>query len=214
MDYRRLSESKAVRFPHCLATSSGLGAVLLCACLLVCFPRSASAQIIDVTLDPSQTQIHFTLGATMHTVHGTFRLKSGALEFSAATQKAEGAIVVDATSGQSGNTSRDRKMHEAVLKSAEYAQIIFVPQQIEGPISLDGDSHVQIQGLIQMLGAQHPVTVPVETHISGGKLRATLNLSIPYVQWGLKDPSTFLLRVDKSVKIEVQAVGTVATVRE
>ncbi|HKF53183.1 MAG TPA: YceI family protein [Candidatus Acidoferrales bacterium] len=171
----------------------------------------AKAQNIDVNLNPAQTEIHFTLGATMHTVHGTFKLKSGSVQASAATGTAEGAIVIDATSGDTGNASRDRKMHADVLKSAEYPTIIFVPQKVEGHVSLDGPSQIQIQGTIQILGSQHAVTVPVETQIDHGQLKAKLEFTIPYVQWGLKDPSTFVLRVDKSVKMEAQVAGSVTT---
>lgn len=175
--------------------------------------RVASAQNIEVNLDPAQTQIHFTLGATMHTVHGSFRLKSGAMEVSAATGSAQGAIVIDATSGNTDNASRDHKMHADVLKSAEYPTIIFVPQKVEGHVAMNGASQVRIQGMVQILGAQHPITVPAETQIDHGQLKATLHFDIPYVEWGLKDPSTFILRVDKSVKIEVQAAGQVTTGR-
>lgn len=183
-------------------------------CVFVLCARGAKAQNIDVKIDPGQTQIHFTLGATMHTVHGTFRLKSGAMEVSAATGSAQGAIVIDATSGNTDNASRDHKMHADVLKSAEYPTIIFVPQKVEGHVSLNGASQVRIQGMVQILGAQHAVTVPAETQIDHGQLKATLHFDIPYVEWGLKDPSTFILRVDKSVKIEVQAAGSAETSRE
>lgn len=188
--------------------------VLGALCALVFCAAGAKAQNIDVKIDPGQTQIHFTLGATMHTVHGMFRLKSGAMEVSASTGRAEGAIVIDARSGDTGNSSRDKKMHEDILKSAEYPTIIFVPQKVEGRVSLDGPSQVRIQGMVQILGVQHAVTVPTETQIDHGQLKAKLEFDIPYVQWGLKDPSTFILRVDKSVKIEVQAAGSAETSRE
>lgn len=186
-----------------------LGALVL---LIVC-AAGAQAQNIDVKLDPAQTQIHFTLGATMHTVHGTFRLKSGAMEVSAAGS-VYGAIVIDAASGDTGNSNRDRKMHGDILKSAEYPTIIFVPQKVDGHVALNGSSQIRIQGMIQIMEAQHAITIPVETQIDHGQLKAKLEFAIPYVQWGLKDPSTFILRVDKSVKIEVQASGSVTTSRE
>jgi len=184
--------------------SSSLWVLIFCA-------AGAKAQEIEVKIDPAQTQIHFTLGATMHTVHGTFKLKSGSMEVSAATGGADGAIVIDATSGDTDNASRDRKMHGDVLKSSQYPTIIFVPQKVEGHVSLDGPSQVQIQGTIQILGTQHAVTVPAETQIDHGRLKAKLGFTVPYVEWGLKDPSTFILHVDKSVKVEVQAAGTVMT---
>lgn len=187
-----------------------LGALWL---LMIC-AAAANAQSVTVSLDPAQTQIQFTLGATMHTVHGTFQLKSGSMEVSAATGRAEGAIVIEAASGDTGNASRDKKMHGDVLKSAEYPTIIFVPQKVEGHVSLDGPSQVRIQGMIQTLGAQHAIIVPAETEIEHGQLKATLQFDIPYVEWGLKDPSTFILRVDKSVRIKVQAAGSVETSRE
>lgn len=182
------------------------GTVIVCA-------GGAKGQSVAVNLDPAQTQIHFTLAATMHTVHGTFRLKRGAMEISTATGSVQGAMVIDAASGDTGNASRDHKMHQDVLKSAEYPTIVFVPQKVDGRVSLDGPSQIAIQGMIQIMGEQHAVTIPAKTDIAQGKLSAALEFTIPYVQWGLKDPSTFILRVDKSVKIEVQASGTVTTSR-
>ena len=39
------------------------------------------AQTIALDLDPAQTQVEFSVGSTLHTVHGTFRLKRGAIQF-------------------------------------------------------------------------------------------------------------------------------------
>src|SRR5271165_5339273 len=69
------------------------------------------AQDLTIDLDPAATKIDFTLSATMHTVHGTFKLKSGRIHFDPSTGKMSGAIVVDATSAETGNSSRDAKMH-------------------------------------------------------------------------------------------------------
>src|ERR1700682_6157844 len=68
------------------------------------------AQEIAVQLDPIQTKIEFTLGSTLHTVEGTFKLKSGTIRLDPSTGKMGGSIVVDATRGGSGNGGRDHKM--------------------------------------------------------------------------------------------------------
>lgn len=177
--------------------------------LMIC-ATAANAQNVAVNLEPAQTQIHFTLGATMHTVHGAFQLKSGKMTFDAASGKASGEIVIDATSGNTGSDGRDQKMHKDILESAKYPEIVFLPQQVEGRVAIDGSSQERIRGVIRLLGREHPVTVPAESEIHDGKLKATLHFDIPYVQWGLKDPSTFILRVDKSVKIEIAAAGEVS----
>src|SRR5579883_3147139 len=36
-----------------------------------------SAEPLFLTVDPAKSQIHFSLESTLHTVHGTFRIKRG-----------------------------------------------------------------------------------------------------------------------------------------
>lgn len=177
--------------------------VILCAAV-------ANAQNVAVHLDPAQTQIHFTLGATLHTVHGAFQLKSGKMTLDDASGMAAGEIIIDATSGNTGNDGRDHKMQQEILESANYPEIVFLPKQIDGRVAWEGSSQERIRGVIRLHGSEHPVTVPVESEIHGGKLKATLHFDIPYVEWGLKDPSSFVLRVDKAVKIEITADGQVS----
>ena len=44
-------------------------------------------------------------------------------------------------------------------------------------------------------------------HIAGDDLRVQASYGIPYVEWGLKDPSVFLLRVKKRVDVTIDLVG-------
>jgi hypothetical protein len=45
-------------------------------------------------------------------------------------------------------------------------------------------------------------------HSEHSQMNAALEFSVPYVKWGMKDPSTFILRVKDTVEIEVQAAGS------
>ena len=60
---------------------------------------------IALTFEPAQTKVNYMVESTLHTVHGTFQLKRGNLRLDLASGKAEGELVVDAASGNSGNSS-------------------------------------------------------------------------------------------------------------
>ncbi|HVB36324.1 MAG TPA: YceI family protein [Candidatus Acidoferrales bacterium] len=183
--------------------------VIAMLCAMVLSP-SIRAKAVALSLNPAQTQITYTLGAVLHTVDGTFKLKNGVIQFDSVTGRASGEIVVDATSGESGNSNRDQKMHKSVLESPRYPEIIFIPERVEGHVSLSGESQVQLQGLLKLHGSQHEITLPADIQVSGNQLTAAVHFAIPYVQWGLKDPSTFILRVDKTVDITIHAAGSLS----
>lgn len=170
---------------------------------------AASAQDKALQLDPERTTIHFTLGAALHTVHGTFRLKHGALSLDPASGKLTGEIVVDTRTGESGNGTRDRKMHREVLESERYPQIIFRPDRVEGTVAAEGKSSVQVHGIFSIHGTDHELTVPAEVEMRPDGWSATVHFAIPYVKWGMKNPSTLFLRVSESVEIELVAAGNV-----
>ena len=169
---------------------------------------SAAADTI-VTFDPPQTQIRWTLSAMLHTVHGTFQLKSGRIRFDPVTGKASGQLVVSAASGESGNESRDKHMHQSILESARFADIVFTPDQVIGKMEPEGKSTIQVHGNFHLHGAGHEFTLPVEVEMRNGQAAAVAHFSIPYLRWGLKNPSTFVLRVGDSVDVEIQASAKV-----
>jgi polyisoprenoid-binding protein YceI len=169
----------------------------------------ASAQAQEATLSfvPTQTTVNFTLGDVLHTVHGTFNLKSGMVYFTPATNAIRGSIVVDATSGSSGSTGRDRKMHKEILESAHYPEVTFRPDRVEGTVLPQGTSTVQVHGMFGIHGAEHEMAVPAQVELASDHWNLTVHFDVPYVKWGMKDPSTFILRVEKSVAIDLHASG-------
>lgn len=170
---------------------------------------SAFAQPQDLRLDfaPANSNVNFTLGDILHTVHGSFKLKQGDVEYNSATGTVRGTLVIDATSGQSGNHSRDRKMHREILESARYPEIIFRPDRVDGAVAPAGTSTVQVHGLFTIHGADHEFTMPVRVEVFPDHWIADTHFTIPYVKWGIKNPSTFVLRVSESVEIDVHATG-------
>ena len=165
----------------------------------------ACAQETTLHLDPEKTTVRFTLAATLHTVHGSFRLKKGAIKFDPATGTASGAVVVDATSGESGNPKRDRNMHRDVLMSERYPEITFTPTRVAGAVQPQGESSVQVEGVLRLQGSDHSITLPFTVQATGSELRATTQFTVPYVAWGLKNPSTFFLHVADKVELSIAA---------
>jgi polyisoprenoid-binding protein YceI len=169
------------------------------------------AQEATLSLDAEKTTVSFTVAATLHTVHGTFRLKSGVIRFDPTTGKASGMVVVDAASGQTWNKRRDHTMHRDVLQSDRYSEITFTPTRITGAVLLQGESAVQVEGVLRLRGSDHPMTLPFQVQVMGNELRAATQFAVPYVTWGLKNPSTFFLHVANKVDLSIVATGQLTT---
>lgn len=158
-------------------------------------------------LDAAVSQVEFTLSSVLHTVHGEFRLKEGSLRFDPSTGRISGQVTVDARSGQSGNSSRDRRMHQEILESARYPEISFRPDRVDGAVSAGAASQVKIHGVFAIHGGEHEVTVPAEVRATGGDYDVTAHFDVPYVKWGIKNPSTFVLRVAETAQITIHTVA-------
>jgi polyisoprenoid-binding protein YceI len=166
-----------------------------------------SARQVVFRFDPAQTKVEYTLGDILHTVHGTFRMKNGLVEFDTLTGAAQGLIVVDATSGNSGSEARDQKMHQDILESQRYQDITFTPIHVQGQFADQQPSQLSIEGMLNLHGSQHPVTVVAHINPGQDRLDASTHFDVPYVKWGLKNPSNFILRVSSTVKIDIHAIG-------
>jgi polyisoprenoid-binding protein YceI len=164
------------------------------------------AQPKSLVIDPAQTKVEFTLGSLLHTVHGTFQLKRGTLRFDPQSGKASGELVVDAASGNSGSAARDKRMHSAILESAKYPEITFRPDRVEGSVAPEGRSQVVLHGMFGIHGGEHEILLPVTVDASAAQYNVTATFDVPYVKWGMKNPSTLMLRVNDKVAITVHTV--------
>jgi polyisoprenoid-binding protein YceI len=169
------------------------------------------AQAYVVNLDPTQSKVAFALDTTLHTVHGTFQLKNGQIHFDTATGKASGAIVVDARSASTDNNSRDKKMHQEILESPKYAEIVFTPAQVRGSFDPQKASQVDVRGVMRIHGQDHDLTMTLAVQPGAdSELHCDTHFTIPYVKWGMKDASTFLLHANDTVELEIHATAQIA----
>jgi polyisoprenoid-binding protein YceI len=170
---------------------------------------AAAAKQVSLSVDAGQCKAHYEVDTTLHTVHGTFNVKSGSVQFDPQTGKADGLIVVFATSGDSGNASRDEKMHKEVLESWKFQEATFRPTQVDGAVSLTGTSDFKLKGVFNLHGGDHDIVTDVHTEFSGGHWKGTAKFDVPFIDWKIKDPSNFLLKVKPVVQVEVDLTGDV-----
>jgi polyisoprenoid-binding protein YceI len=161
-----------------------------------------------LSLDTARSEVHFTLTDTLHVVRGTFHIQQGDITFDPATGHATGSILVDALSGQSGNSIRDHRMAKDELKVPDYKTIAFAPTRFTGTFNPTGDSTLQVHGIFTLIGTPHEIDVPMQVQVNGEQIHAVGSFVVPYVQWGLKDPSTFMIKVEKEVHVDLDLTGT------
>ncbi len=178
--------------------------------LLIGYAAALPARAVQttLTLEPSQSTVTWRLGALFHTVDGTFALKRGEIDFDPASGKAQGSVVLDLTSGQSANAARDRRMQTEILQTQIFPDAIFTADRIEGRLADDGTSGLDVHGTLAMHGAVHEMTLRLDVARKGTGYAAHTHLTVPYVAWGMKNPSTFVLRVDDHVDVDVDAALT------
>ena len=163
---------------------------------------------IFLTINPAESNLHWNVDSTLHMVHGTFLLKSGTVHFNPQTGNAGGEIIVSATSGESGNGSRDKRMHKEILETEKYPEVIFHPKHLDGKVNRSGPSDLKLAGTLSVHGSDHELTATVHADLAGDRWTGTGKFEVPYVNWGIKDPSNFLLKVKPVVNIELEMSGS------
>jgi hypothetical protein len=100
-------------------------------------------------------------------------------------------------------------MHHDVLESERVPEIVFHLERVEGELVLAGTSDLVLVGTVSLHGEEHELSFPASVRCDGPRLAGTAHVAIPFVSWGLEDPSFFLFRVDKEVQVELEVEGSV-----
>jgi polyisoprenoid-binding protein YceI len=101
-------------------------------------------------------------------------------------------------------------MHDNVLASNRFPDAVFSPDRMNGRLAPSGQSQVEVHGSLRIHGEEHEMTVPVRVNAENDQVTAKAKFAVPYVAWGMKDPSNLVLHVDKNVEVEVVLIGTLA----
>jgi len=176
----------------------------------VIFAPAGVAQHQNFTVNPDASEVKMTLNTTHEVVNGAFHIQSGSIDFDRSASKISGSVVVQAGSGKTGNGSRDKKMNKDILKVDQYPTVSFAPKTYAGTIAISGDSTIQVGGVFTLLGNPHDLTIPMQIHIDGSKATARAHFVVPYVQWGLKNPSFMFWKAENDVAIDLNLVGQVS----
>ena len=164
---------------------------------------------ITFELDPQQTTLAMTFGATLHRVDGSLKVREGRIDISD-SGAASGKIVIDLTTARTGVARRDHKMHEKILESRRFPLAVFTIERMDGVLNRTGSSDVQLHGRLEMHGVAREVALPARVVSDGHHVSASGILLIPYLEWGMADPSFFVLRVEKQVKVTVKTAGRIS----
>ena len=175
--------------------------------LAVLLAPVALAQHQAFVVNPDASEVKITLKTTHELVNGGFHVQSGSIEFDRTTRNMSGSVVVLAGSGKTGNDSRDKKMNKDILKAEQYATVSFEPKTYIGDLAPSGDSNIQVTGVFTLLGTPHQITIPILVHLESTAATAKAHFIVPYVQWGLKNPSFLIWKADDVVAIDLSLAG-------
>lgn len=147
---------------------------------------------------PAGTTITFHGSSTLHDFDGTAVVSGGAISLVPGAES--GWVEVDAKSMQTGNESRDEKMHDEHMTVAAHPAIRFELTALQR-----SSAGVVARGTWTMHGVSRTLEIPVTLPTAGAaEPRLTARFPIDMRQWSIPVPSAALVvRVDPVVQVAV-----------
>jgi polyisoprenoid-binding protein YceI len=181
--------------------------LLTLAVLAVALP--ALSEQMTFVLDSERSEVRILLGATLHTVPGSAPIGPATLTWDTESGEASGQVVIQSAELDTRIDARNAKMHEIVLKTLEHPEIIFEATGFELRQPGDDEMRFVLRGALTLVGTTQQIEFETHARRRGDdSWKARADLNVPYVEWGLEDPSMPLFGVDKHVAVEVKAIGT------
>lgn len=107
-------------------------------------------------------------------------------------------------------------MKREYLEVIKFPVATFEPRLVTGSTGMAfdekfGTQTISVTGNFTLHGASHTMVMKFLVQHDGTQATATTHFLIPYVAWGIKDPSFALVRVEKEVAMDVAAKGTLTS---
>ena len=181
--------------------------LVLAAALCLATPALAAEHVL--TLDPAHARVTFVLEATGHDVEGSFPLSKCEVHFDPEAGTASGEISLDAAQGVTGNPKRDKTMKEKVLLTPTAPSIVFHPARFRGILPETGAADVALTGSVSVAGLEQPLTLVAHVVRSAAGLHLQSTAPVPFVEWGLHDPSVLFMKVQKIVQLSIEGDASI-----
>lgn len=197
--------TKSLRSSGIYVLSLALAISVLAVPLAAATDTVPPGKLAVLALDPAKTTITYSLDGWPHHTQGTFKLKRGVIEIDPSSGRMTGTITVDAASGDSGHSIRDEEMKSSVLEVDRFPEISFAPRQVLTHGDPQKAFPVKVTGLMLLHGTQHALTIDATVDRQENNVTIHCNFPVPFVEWGVRDPSILMFKVSKQVLVDVTA---------
>jgi polyisoprenoid-binding protein YceI len=182
------------------------GAIVIATLILAALVGQATTYRIE----PATAEAGFDLKATMHTVHGTTKAVTGEVRVvpgDAGALNLSGTIEIGVAELATGNDKRDATMHDKSLLADTYPAIVFAPLRFvpKGAPDADGAIAGTLTGTLTIRGTSKPTVLAATLTPQGGRILASGTFDVTWAEFGIPDPSFFVVRIEKSAHAHFRA---------
>jgi len=203
---------------------------IMAALLVACVGPVAAADRSPLTLaiDPKASVLAFTIKRPGETIEGTAHIFTGEVVFDPADPQAASSVVlrVVASSLETGNGMRDRKMRGSHLEVERFPEIGFrstsiqvgsereAPSPSPSPGGKEPGRVLQrkalVEGVLSLHGVDRAIMVPASIRYDNGTLTAEGNVDLTYSDFSIAIPRFLWLVMDDEIKVRFRFVASAA----
>jgi polyisoprenoid-binding protein YceI len=201
------------------------------ALVLACVAHAAGPGRAPVTLpiDAEKSSLTFTIRRPGETIEGTAHTFTGEVVLDPADLSAASSVAlrVVASSLETGNGMRDRKMRGSHLEVERFPEIVFrstsiqVGSEREGPApgpTAGGPGQERgppvrkaiVEGVLSLHGVDRTIMVPASIRYDNGTLTAEGTVDLTYSDYSIAIPRFLWLVMDDDIKVRFRFVAAAA----